>query len=110
MRRLGGDRTLASPGKSRVRCRYATSLLSVGREGLEPSSRRLKAAGPTIERASRGAMTFGCFDFCLENLGVRIGCTPPVLRRSLPRSSVRSSLFAHTDIVLAPKTTTNDQT
>lgn len=30
LRRLGGDRTLASPGKSRVRCRYATSLLSVG--------------------------------------------------------------------------------
>jgi hypothetical protein len=30
LRRPGGARTLASPGKSRVRCRYATSLLSCG--------------------------------------------------------------------------------
>ena len=56
-RRLGGDRTLASPVKSRVRYRYATSLdvrrgamaatPKVGRKGFEPSSLRLKAGCST---------------------------------------------------------------
>ena len=83
VRRPGGDRTLASPGKSRVRCRYASSLLSRGgtqgsRTLIPPVKSRVLC--PLSERPAWGAVAR--LVLYLEFFSVRIGYTPPVLRRS----------------------------
>lgn len=58
--RSGGNRTLTTPGKSRVRfrLRYGPECAherAVGREGLEPSPLGLKARCSAVELASRAS-------------------------------------------------------